>query len=85
MLVNPPNFSFLDYLKHFENDKTYSNLMVILFGRQDLLVKTNKLRHLAPLVERLQDEANNQQKYMQEMFGQMEAAGLHEILKKHYI
>ena len=80
-----PHISFSDYLKHFENDDTYSDLMVALFGRQDLIVKTNKLKHLAALAKQLQNEIESQQEYMQEIFDTMEAAGLHEQLKKFYI
>ena len=80
-----PHISFSDYLEHFENDNTYSDLMVALFGRQDLIVKTNKLKHLAALVEQLQNEIDSQQEYMREIFDTMEAAGLHEQLKKFYI
>ena len=43
------------------------------------------MKHLAPLVERLQDEANRQQEHMEEVFNCMEAAGLHRILKKHFV
>ena len=48
-----------------------------LFERQDLIVKTSEIKHLAPLVERLQDEANRQQEHMEEIFNGMEAVGLH--------
>ena len=80
-----PHISFSDYLEHFENNDTYSDLMVALFRRQDLIVKTNELKHLAVLVERLQNEVDSQQEYMWEIFDMMEAAGLHEQLKKFYI
>ena len=60
-------------------------LKVALFERQDLVVKTNEMRHLAPLIEQLQDEANLQQEYMEEIFNEMEAVGLHRILKKHFV
>ena len=46
-----PHISLSDYLEHFENDDNYSDLMVALFRRQDLIVKTNELKHLAVLVE----------------------------------
>ena len=57
--------------------------MVTLFRRQDLIVKTNELKHLAALVKQLQNEVDSQQEYMQEILD--EAAGLHEQLKKYYI
>ena len=56
-----------------------------LFERQDLTVKTNEIKHLIPLIERLQDEANRQQEYIEEIFNSMETAGLHNILKKHFV
>ena len=80
-----PNISFFDFLGRFENDDVYEDLMVALFKRQDLMTKTAKLKNLAGIVERLQDEANRQQEYMLEIFDSMEAAGLHNILKKWYI
>ena len=43
------------------------------------------MKHLAPLIERLQDKANWQQEYMEEIFNGMEAVGLHWILKKHFV
>ena len=57
--------------------------MVTLFRRQDLIVKTNELKHLTALVEQLQNEVDSQQEYIREIFN--EAAGLHEQLKKYYI
>ena len=83
--IGSPNISFLDYLKLFNDDNSFTALMVALFEQQDLIVKTNEMKHLAPLVERLQDKANQQQEHMEEIFNGMEAAGLHRILKKHFI
>ena len=37
------------------------------------------------MVKRLQDEANRQQEYIEEMFNDMEVKGLHKILKKHFV
>ena len=37
------------------------------------------------MVERLQDEANQQQEHIEEMFNDMEVRGLHKILKKHFV
>ena len=85
VLTGSSNISFLDYLKLFNDDNSFITLSTALFGRQDIIIKTNELKHLAPLVERLQDEANQQQEYMQEIFNSMEMAGLHKILKKYFI
>ena len=79
------NVSFLDYIKLFNDDNSFSALQVALFKRQDLIVKTSEMKHLALLVERLQDEANRQQEHMEEIFNCMETAGLHRILKKHFV
>ena len=83
--IGSPNISFFKYLKLFSDNDSSSALMVALFERQDLVVKTNKMKHLAPLVERLQDEANQQQEHLEEIFNGMEAVGLHQILKKHFV
>ena len=83
--IGSPNISFLDYLKLFSNNDSSSALMVALFEWQDLVVKTNEMKHLAPLVEWLQDKANQQQEHMEEIFNGMEAVGLHWILKKHFM
>ena len=37
------------------------------------------------MVERLQDEANQQQEHIEEMFNDMEVKGIHKILKKHFV
>ena len=37
------------------------------------------------MVEQLQDEANQQQEHIEEMFNDMEVKGLHKILKKHFV
>ena len=84
-LTESPNISFLDYVKLLDDNNSFDALKIALFERQDLVIKTNKMRHLAPLIERLQDEANRQQEYLEEIFNGMEAAGLHQILKKHFV
>lgn len=76
---------FFKYLGQFNNDDQYTDLMVALFERQDLMIKTNELKNLAGLVEHLQEEVNKQEEYMQEIFDSMEAAGLHNLMKKHYM
>ena len=80
-----PNISFLDYIKLLDNNDSFDVLKVALFERQDLVVKTNQMKHLAPLIEQLQDKANQQQEYLEEIFNGMEAAGLHWILKKYFV
>ena len=80
--IESPNVSFLDYVKLLNNNDSFDVLKVALFEQQDLVVKTNKMRHLAPLIKQLQDEANRQQEYLEEIFNGMEAVGLHQILKK---
>ena len=75
--MGSPNISFLDYVKSLDDNDSFDVLKVALFEQQDLVVKTNEMKHLAPLIERLQDEANRQQEYMEEIFNGMEAAGLH--------
>ena len=60
-------------------------LQSALFEREDLIVKTNEIKYLAILVEQLQDEANQQQEHIEEMFNDMEVRGLHKILKKHFV
>ena len=83
--IKSPNFTFNDYVKLFDNDDAFYALQVALFERQDLSVKTHKIKHLNSLIQRLQDEINRQQEYVDEIFDGMEAAGLHQILKKHFV
>ena len=84
-LIESPNFSFNDYVKFFDNDDAFYALQVALFEWQDLTVKTHEIKHLNSLIQRLQDEINRQQEYVDEIFDGMEAAGLHQILKKHFV
>ena len=77
--------TFSKYLELFETDDSYTDLMVTLFERQDLIIKTNKIKHLAGMVERFQNEISHLQEYMQESFDTMEAGGLHQLLKKRFI
>ena len=43
------------------------------------------MKHLAGLVEHLQNEVSALQEYMQESFNTMEAGGLHQLLQKRYV
>ena len=79
------NFTFNDYVKLFDDDDSFYALQVALFERQDLAVKTHEIKHLISLIQRLQDEINRQQEYVDEIFDGMEAAGLHQILEKHFV
>ena len=83
--IGSPNFTFNDYVKLFDDNNTFYALQVALFERQDLSVKTHEIKHLISLIQRLQDEINQQQEYVDEIFDGMEAAGLHQILKKHFV
>ena len=83
--IGSQNISFLDYVKLLNDNDSFDALKVALFERQDLVVKTNEMKHLAPLIEQLQDKVNRQQEYMEEIFNGMEAAGLHLILKKNFV
>ena len=83
--VGSPNFTFLDFIKLFNSDDSFLALQSALFEREDLTVKTNEMKYLTVLVERLQDEANRQQEHIEEMFNDMEVKGLHKILKKHFV
>ena len=80
-----PNFTFNDYVKLFDDDDSFYALQVALFERQDLTVKTHEIKHLNSLIQRLQDEINRQQEYVDEIFDSMEATGLHQVLKKHFV
>ena len=80
-----PNFTFNDYIKLFDDDDAFYALQVALFERQDLTVKTHEIKHLNSLIQRLQDKINRQQEYVDEIFDGLEAAGLHQILKKHFV
>ena len=79
------NISFINYIKLFNNNNSFSALQAALFKRQDFAIKTNEMKYLAELVERLQDEANRQQEHIEEMFNSLETAGIHQILKKHFV
>ena len=83
--IESPNFTFNDYIKLFNDDDAFYALQVALFERQDLTVKTHEIKHLNSLIQRLQDEINRQQEHVDEIFDGMEAAGLHQILKKHFV
>ena len=83
--VGSPNFTFLDFIKLFNSDDSFTALQSALFEREDFTIKTNEIKYLTTLVERLQDEANRQQEHIKEMFNDMEVKGLHEILKKHFV
>ena len=74
--------TFSEYLKQFETVDAYNDLMVTLFERQDLIIKTNEMKHLAGLVKHFQNEISTLQEYMQESFDTMEAGRLHQLLKK---
>ena len=77
--------TFSKYLELFETDDSYTDLMVTLFEHQDLIIKTNKMKHLAGMVEQFQNEISHLQEYMQESFDTLEAGGLHQLLKKWFI
>ena len=74
-LIESPNFTFNDYVKLFNDDDSFYALQVALFERQDLTVKTNEIKHLISLIQRLQDKINRQQEYVDKIFDSMEAAG----------
>ena len=83
--IESPHFTFLDFIKQFNSDDSFLALQSALFEREDLVVKTNEIKDLAILVEQLQNEANQQQEHIEEMFNDMETKGLHDILKKHFV
>ena len=74
--------TFSKYLEQFETDNAYTNLMVTLFERQDLIIKMNEMKHLTGMVKCFQNEISALQEYMQELFDTMEAGSLHQLLKK---
>ena len=74
--------TFSEYLEQFKSNNTYTDLMVTLFERQDLIIKTNEMKHLAGMVEHFQNKISHLQEYMQESFDTMEAGGPHQLLKK---
>ena len=57
-LIEFLNFTFNDYVKLFDGDDSFYALQVALFERQDLTVKTNEIKRLISLIQRLQDEIN---------------------------
>ena len=77
--------TFSEYLEQFESNNAYTNLMVTLFERQDLIIKKNEMKHLAGMVEHFQNEISHLQEYIQEYFDTMEAGGLHQLLKKRFV
>ena len=83
--IGSPNFTFNDYVKLFDDNDSFYALQVALFERQDLTIKTNEIKHLISLIQRLQDEINWQQEYVDKIFDSMEVAGLHQILEKHFV
>ena len=78
-------FTFSKCLEQFKTVDTYNDLMVMLFERQDLIIKTNKMKHLVGLVECFQNEISMLQEYMQESFDTMEVSRLHQLLQKRYV
>ena len=83
--IGSPDVTFLGYVKLCNNNDLFDALQNALFERQDLILKTNKIKYFIPLIERLQEEVNRQQDHIIEIFNTMETAGLHEILKKYFI
>ena len=83
--IGSPNITFIDFLKLCNNTDSFLALQHALFERQDLLTKTSEIKYFIPLIERLQEEANRQQDHIIEIFNTMEAAGLHELMKKHFV
>ena len=77
-------FSFSEFLERFDTDETYDEFMVTLFERHDFILKTNSIQHTAKLVKRLQDEIDEQQKYMRQLFKEMERGGLQQLLGLDY-
>ena len=77
-------FSFSEFLERFDDDKTYDELMVTLFEQHNFILKTNSIRHTAQLVRRLQDEIDNQEKYMRTLFQEMEGSGLQQLLGQDF-
>ena len=65
--------TFSEYLELFETDDSYTDLMVTLFEQQDLIIKTNEIKHLVGMVKHLQNKISHLQEYMQESFDTMEA------------
>ena len=55
---------FSEYLEQFETDDAYTDLMVTLFERKDLIIKTNEMKHLAGMVKHFQNEISHLQEYM---------------------
>ena len=76
--------SFTEFLEWFDTDETYDELMVTLFERHNFILKTNSIWHTARLVQCLQDEVDNQQKYMQSLFEEMEGSGLQQLLGQDF-
>ena len=77
-------FSFSEFLDRLDTDETIDELMVTLFERHDFILKTNSIRHTAQTVRRLQDEIDNQQKYMRTLFEEMERSGLQQLLGQDF-
>ena len=65
-LMDSMLFTFSEFLEQFKTVNMYNDLMVVLFEQQDLITKTNKMKHLAGVVEHLQNMINALQEYMQE-------------------
>ena len=77
-------FSFSEFLDRLDTDETVDELMVTLFERHDFILKTNSIRHIAQTIRRLQNEIDNQQKYMRALFEEMEGGGLHQLLGQDF-
>ena len=73
------------FLEQFKTLDSFEDLMTTIFERQDFIIKMNEMQHLAGLVKQLQNEVSALREYMQELFNTMEAAGIHQLLKKQYI
>ena len=82
--LNLFKISFTEFLDRLDTDETVDELMVALFERHDFILKTNSIRHTAQTVRRLQDEIDNQQKYMRSLFEEMEGSGLHQLLGQDF-
>ena len=71
-LAGSPHLSFSDYLKQFETDDNYKELMVTLFEQHDFILKTNSMQHITQLIRCFQDEIDEQWDYLQSLFEEME-------------
>ena len=58
------HFSLSEYVDQFSDDTDFEQLMSTIFERNNFILKTTAMQHIAELIEQLQGEVEEQQNYL---------------------